>query len=50
MRTVRFIDTSILVNLLDVDGHNESADAVQAEFRKLVDSTDEMMLPWAAII
>lgn len=50
MRTVRFIDTSILVNLLDVDGHNESADAVRAEFRKLADSTDEMMLPWAAII
>jgi hypothetical protein len=50
MRTVYFIDTSILVNLLDVDGHNESVDAVQERFRELEDSTDEMMLPWAAII
>ena len=50
MKTVYFIDTSILVNLLDVDGHNESVDAVQERFRELEDSTDEMMLPWAAII
>lgn len=35
--TVRFIDTSVLCNLLDVPGRNQHREAVQAEFRALVE-------------
>ncbi len=35
--TVRFVDTSILCNLLDVPGRNQDRAAVQTEFRQLVD-------------
>lgn len=34
--TVRFIDTSVLCNLLDVPGRNQERDAVRSEFEALV--------------
>jgi hypothetical protein len=35
--TVRFIDTSVLCNLLDVPGRNQDREELQAEFRALVE-------------
>ena len=46
---VRFIDTSILLNLLGVPGKCQDREAVLEQFRK-VESKESLILPLAAII
>jgi hypothetical protein len=50
MREVRFVDTSVLCDLLDVPGKNQHREAVQAELRELVAAGVQLVLPIAAII
>lgn len=50
MREVRFVDTSVLCDLLDVPGKNQRRDAVQAELRELLAAGVQLVLPIAAII
>ena len=44
---VRFIDTSILLNLLGVPGKCQERDAVREEFRQTVESKESLILPLA---
>lgn len=49
--TVRFIDTSVLCNLVDVPGRNQDREAVQAEFKALVEGrTTHFVIPVTTII
>lgn len=50
MMNVRFIDTSILLNLLGVPGKCQNREAVTAEFREIVDKGEVLILPLATII
>jgi hypothetical protein len=50
MREVRFVDTSVLCDLLDVPGKNQQRDTVQAELRELVAANVQLVLPVAAVI
>lgn len=47
---VRFIDTSILVNLLDVPNMNQDAERVKQELKEAVVSGDTLILPLATIV
>lgn len=47
---VRFIDTSILTNLLDIPTKNQQKDQVWREFKEAVENSDTLILPIAAII
>lgn len=48
---VRFIDTSILLNILDVPDRNQNKDEVVKEFKTLIGSqTETLILPLATII
>jgi hypothetical protein len=50
MREVRFVDTSVLCDLLDVPGKNQQRDVVRQELRSLVEDGVQLVLPIAAII
>jgi hypoxanthine-guanine phosphoribosyltransferase len=47
---VRFIDTSILTNLLNVPGKNQDIEKVKEEFKRALDNKDTLILPMASII
>lgn len=48
---VRFIDTSVLCNLVDVPGRNQHRDELQTEFRELVaDGSVRFVIPVTSII
>jgi hypothetical protein len=47
---VRFIDTSIMTNLLGVPAKSERAEAVKLEFRDAVESKETLILPISTII
>lgn len=49
-RTVTFIDTSVLVEVLGVPGKSQQSDEVKAELRERVEIGESMILPAAAII
>lgn len=49
--TVRFVDTSVLCNLLDVPGRNQDRDEVQAEFKELVrEGRTRFVIPVTTVI
>ncbi len=50
MTSVRFVDTSILLNLLGVPGRDQDRERVTEEFSKFVTSGITLILPTAAII
>lgn len=50
MRKVHFVDTSILLNLLNVPNRNADADIVKEELKILVHQRDTVILPIATII
>lgn len=50
MREVRFVDTSVLCDLLDVPGKNQQRDVVREELKELVAAGGQLVLPIAAII
>lgn len=47
---VRFIDTSIIMNLLEVPNMCAEADAVKDEFKAAVEAEETMILPMSTII
>jgi len=49
-RTVTFIDTSVLVEILKVPGKNQRSEEITAELRERVTSSESMILPTASII
>lgn len=50
MTSVRFVDTSILLNLLKIPGRDQNRERVAEEFSKFVTSGITLILPTAAII
>jgi hypothetical protein len=50
MADVVFLDTSVLLNILDVPGKNSDRDDVVSEFRRLVKAGSPMVVPIAAVI
>lgn len=49
--TVRFVDTSVLCNLIDVPGRNQQRDRVQEEFTELVgEGRTRFVIPVTSII
>lgn len=50
MRKVHFVDTSVLLNLLDVPNRNADAVQVKDELRLLVQRKETIILPVASII
>ena len=49
MPDVVIIDTTVLLNVLDVPRRNQDRDAVLAEFKKLVEREVSLLLPMAAL-
>ncbi len=47
---VRIIDTSVLVNILNIPNMNQNHDEATREFEKLIVSDDTLILPLATII
>ncbi len=48
---IRFIDTSILLNILDIPGRNADRDLVTEEFKQIIqDKNQTLILPLATII
>ncbi len=50
MSDIVLVDTSVLLNVLDVPGRNQNRNAVLDELSFLVDATDHLFIPMAAII
>ena len=50
MATVVFVDTSVLLNVLDVPGKNSDRTTVIAEFKALVAASTTLDIPVAAVI
>ena len=50
MPTVWFVDTSVLVNLLDLDGFNQDKKAVADDLKRHLAAKDTLILPITAII
>lgn len=50
MPTVWFVDTSVLVNLLDLDGFNQDKKAVADDLKRRLAAKDALILPITAII
>lgn len=50
MSVVRFVDTSILVNLLDVPGKNQDHDRVAIDYQAMVANHDTFVLPVATLV
>jgi len=48
--TVWFVDTSVLVNVLDLDGYNQDRAAVTAELKAKVAAKDTLILPVTTVI
>lgn len=47
---VRFIDTSVMMNLLEVPGKCADAQIIKEEFRQIIDNKEGLILPIATII
>lgn len=47
---VRFIDTSVMMNLLEVPGRCSDAQFVKAEFKRAIDDEEVLIIPIATII
>ena len=50
MSALVLLDTSVLLNILDVPGRNQHRDAVFAELARLIQHGDLLFIPMAAII
>lgn len=50
MRRVTFLDTSVLVELVEVPGKSQRPGEVIAEFRRRVESGEEFVIPITAVI
>lgn len=50
MRTVVFIDTSIMCNLLDIPGKNQDRAGVAVEYRELAERGAQFVLPISTVI
>ena len=50
MSTIHFIDTSVLVELLNVPGKNETYEETKLEYELLVENGDMFVLPIAVLI
>jgi hypothetical protein len=50
MSVIVLLDTSVLLNVLDVPGRNQQREAVLDELEVLVDAGDHLFIPMAAII
>lgn len=50
MSTIVVVDTSVLLNILDVPGRNESQDEVLDELGRLIEAGDHLFIPMAAIV
>lgn len=50
MSGIVLLDTSVLLNVLDVPGRNQNRDTVLDELSRLIDATDHLFIPMAAII
>ena len=49
MSDIVIVDTSVLLNVLDVPRRNQDRDAVLAEFDALVDGSASILLPMAVV-
>lgn len=47
---VRFIDTSVMLNLLEIPGRCSRAEEVKQQWREVLEAKDTLILPVAAII
>lgn len=50
MSAIVIVDTSVLLNILDVPGRNESRPAVLAELESLIEASHHLFIPMAAIV
>ena len=50
MSSIVLLDTSVLLNVLDVPGRNQQRDAILTELELLIDSAAHLFIPMAAII
>ena len=50
MSAIVIVDTSVLLNILDVPGRNESRGEVLAELEKLIEASNHLFIPMAAIV
>lgn len=50
MSSIVLVDTSILLNVLDVEGRNDQREAVLDELGTHIDASDHLFIPLAAII
>ena len=49
MSAIVIVDTSVLLNVLDVPAFNQDRDEILTQFRELLDSGASFLLPMAAI-
>mgnify|MGYP002315615619 CR=1 FL=1 len=47
---IRFIDTSVMMNLLEVPGRCSDSQMIKEEFRQVLDNKEVLILPIATII
>lgn len=50
MSSLVLVDTSVLLNVLDVPGRNQHRDAILEQFKDLILSGDSLFLPMAAVV
>lgn len=50
MSSIVLVDTSVLLNILDVPGRNERRDEVLTELGRLIEAGDHFFIPMAAIV
>ncbi|MES2228596.1 MAG: hypothetical protein V4540_12610 [Pseudomonadota bacterium] len=50
MSSIVIVDTSVLLNILDVPGRNQDRDVVLNRLGELIDSGDHLFIPMAAIV
>ncbi|MCE2691909.1 MAG: hypothetical protein ACK51G_10255 [Pseudomonadota bacterium] len=50
MSAIVIVDTSVLLNILDVPGRNESRAKVLAELEKLIEASNHLFIPMATIV
>jgi predicted nucleic acid-binding protein len=50
MSAIVIVDTSVLLNILDVPGRNESRVEVLAELGRLIEASNHLFIPMAAIV
>lgn len=50
MSAIVIVDTSVLLNILDVPGRNQHREEVLAELGKLIEAGDHLFIPMAAVV